>query len=60
VKDRLGRISLATQADVVQVELKKKYKYRLILDESQSFGMIGTHGRGITEYYGVPVSEGFL
>jgi len=39
------------------VELKHKYKYRLILDESQSFGMIGDHGKGITEYYGVPVSR---
>ncbi|OXG96102.1 serine palmitoyltransferase [Cryptococcus neoformans A2-102-5] len=39
------------------IELKKKYKYRLILDESQSFGMIGQHGRGITEYYDIPAAE---
>ncbi|WVR08448.1 hypothetical protein IAU60_005503 [Kwoniella sp. DSM 27419] len=39
------------------IELKKKYKYRLILDECQSFGMIGAHGRGLTEYYGVPATE---
>ncbi|WVQ85819.1 hypothetical protein IAT38_007987 [Cryptococcus sp. DSM 104549] len=39
------------------LELKKKYKYRLILDESQSFGMIGQHGRGITEHYGVPATD---
>lgn len=38
-------------------ELKNKYKYRLILDESMSFGMVGKHGRGITEYYGVPAGE---
>lgn len=40
----------------VQMELKRKYKYRLILDESYSFGMIGAHGRGVTEYYSIPVS----
>ncbi|KIR35767.1 serine palmitoyltransferase [Cryptococcus deuterogattii MMRL2647] len=39
------------------IELKKKYKYRLILDESQSFGMVGQHGKGITEYYGIPAAE---
>ncbi|ODN82692.1 hypothetical protein L202_00984 [Cryptococcus amylolentus CBS 6039] len=39
------------------IELKKKYKYRLILDESQSFGMIGQHGKGITEYFGIPATE---
>lgn len=38
------------------MELKQKYKYRLILDECQSFGMIGKHGRGVTEYFDVPVS----
>jgi serine palmitoyltransferase len=43
-------------ANASQLELKYKYKYRLILDESQSFGMVGAHGRGITEHYGVPVS----
>ena len=39
------------------MELKKKYKYRLILDESQSVGMVGAHGRGVTEHYGILVSE---
>ena len=39
------------------MELKKKYKYRLILDESSSFGMIGAHGRGLTEYFNIPASE---
>ncbi|ORY35875.1 serine C-palmitoyltransferase [Naematelia encephala] len=38
-------------------ELKKKYKYRLILDETQSFGMIGKHGRGVTEFYNFPAKE---
>lgn len=35
------------------VELKYKYKYRIFLDESVSFGTIGQMGRGITEYYGI-------
>ena len=39
------------------MELKHKYKYRLMLDESQSFGMIGAHGKGVTEYFGIPVSR---
>ncbi|KAI0672390.1 serine palmitoyltransferase [Trametes maxima] len=39
------------------VELKKKYKYRLILDESVSFGSVGRTGRGLTELYNVPASE---
>ncbi|EKM57129.1 uncharacterized protein PHACADRAFT_254708 [Phanerochaete carnosa HHB-10118-sp] len=39
------------------VELKQKYKYRLILDESVSFGSIGRTGRGLTELYNVPASQ---
>jgi serine palmitoyltransferase len=38
------------------MELKEKYKYRLILDETQSFAMVGQHGKGVTEYFGIPVS----
>lgn len=45
-------------ANDTQVELKKKYKYRLILDESLSFGSVGRTGRGLTELYNVPVSSG--
>lgn len=37
------------------VELKMKYLVRLFVDESISFGTLGTHGKGVTEYYGVPV-----
>lgn len=39
------------------VELKKKYKYRLILDESLSFGCLGPRGLGITDYYGIRGDE---
>ncbi|KAF4460703.1 sphinganine palmitoyltransferase subunit 1 [Fusarium albosuccineum] len=31
------------------VELKEKYKFRVILDETWSFGVLGRTGRGITE-----------
>ena len=35
------------------VELKYKYKYRIFMDESVSFGTIGDTGRGVTEYYNI-------
>lgn len=34
------------------VKLKEKYCFRLILDESNSFGVLGQTGRGVTELYG--------
>ncbi|KAF8938793.1 serine palmitoyltransferase [Dissophora ornata] len=39
------------------MELKHKYKYRLILDESSSFGVLGKTGRGLTELYNIPAKE---
>lgn len=39
------------------VKLKHKYKVRIFLDESISFGSIGVNGRGVTEHYNVPISE---
>lgn len=38
------------------IELRKRYKLRLILDESISFGALGSHGRGITEHLNINVS----
>lgn len=38
------------------IELRKRYKLRLILDESVSFGSLGHHGRGITEHFNINVS----
>jgi len=35
------------------IELKYKYKYRIFMDESVSFGTIGETGRGVTEYYNI-------
>lgn len=37
------------------VELRAKYKLRLLLDESISFGTLGEHGRGLSEYLNVDV-----
>ncbi len=39
------------------VELKKEYCYRLIIDESISFGTLGKTGRGVTEHYGIPIKD---
>ncbi|KAH8829226.1 pyridoxal phosphate-dependent transferase [Flagelloscypha sp. PMI_526] len=35
------------------MELKKRYKFYLFLDEAHSIGALGPHGRGITDYFGV-------
>jgi serine palmitoyltransferase len=40
-----------------QIELKLKYKFRLILDETWSFGVLGRTGRGITEHQHVDAAE---
>jgi serine palmitoyltransferase len=39
------------------IELRKKYKLRMILDESVTFGALGARGRGLTEHLGVDRSE---
>ncbi|KAF8211724.1 serine palmitoyltransferase [Mycena galopus ATCC 62051] len=39
------------------IELKHRKKYRLILDESISFGTVGRTGRGLTELYNVPATK---
>ncbi|KAF2405208.1 PLP-dependent transferase [Trichodelitschia bisporula] len=35
------------------VEFKHQYKFRIILDETWSYGVLGTHGRGVTEQQNV-------
>lgn len=37
--------------------MKFKYKFRLILDETWSFGVLGRNGRGITEHQNVDATE---
>jgi serine palmitoyltransferase len=39
------------------VDLKNKYKYRLILDDSMALGVLGKTGKGSAEYWNVPLSE---
>ncbi|ONK59236.1 uncharacterized protein A4U43_C08F4380 [Asparagus officinalis] len=39
------------------VRLKEKYRFRVILDESNSFGVLGNSGRGLAEHYGVPIEK---
>jgi serine palmitoyltransferase len=39
------------------VDLKYKYKYRIFLDESVSFATLGKTGRGVTEYFNIPVKK---
>ncbi|XP_065874260.1 long chain base biosynthesis protein 1-like [Euphorbia lathyris] len=39
------------------IRLKEKYRFRVLLDESNSFGVLGKSGKGLTEYCGVPVEK---
>jgi serine palmitoyltransferase len=39
------------------LKLKDKYCYRIIMDETLSFGTIGRTGRGVTEHFGVKISD---
>ena len=41
----------------VLLSIAKKYKYRIILDESFSIGTLGRTGRGLTELFNVPATE---
>lgn len=39
------------------MELKQTYKYRLMVDESLSFGTLGPRGLGIGDHFGIPNAE---
>ncbi|RLU16159.1 hypothetical protein DMN91_011919 [Ooceraea biroi] len=39
------------------IELKKKYKAYLYVDEAHSIGAMGTNGRGVCDYYGIDPHE---
>ncbi|ESP02871.1 hypothetical protein LOTGIDRAFT_206050 [Lottia gigantea] len=39
------------------LELKKKYKAYVYLDEAHSIGALGPHGRGVTDYFGINPKE---
>ena len=35
------------------VALKKKYQFRILIDDAHGFGVMGPHGRGTSEHFGV-------
>ncbi len=37
--------------------IKDKYKYRLMVDESHAFGVLGATGRGACEHFGLQPSQ---
>lgn len=37
----------------VLAELKKKYHFRILIDDAHGFGVMGEHGRGTSEHFGV-------
>lgn len=39
------------------VELKKRYKFNLFVDEAHSIGALGPRGRGVCDYYGIDTKE---
>ncbi|XP_058082083.1 long chain base biosynthesis protein 1-like isoform X1 [Magnolia sinica] len=39
------------------IRLKEKYRFRVLLDESNSIGVLGHSGRGLSEHYGVPIEK---
>ena len=39
------------------IELKNRFKVRLFVDETVSFGVLGRTGRGISEHFNIPVDE---
>ncbi|XP_054162539.1 serine palmitoyltransferase 1-like [Oppia nitens] len=39
------------------LELKKKYKVRMFIDDTCGFGVLGANGRGVVEHFGVDVAD---
>jgi len=39
------------------IEVKKRHKALLMIDEAHSIGVLGEHGRGISEYFGIDSAE---
>ncbi|XP_009801763.1 long chain base biosynthesis protein 1-like [Nicotiana sylvestris] len=39
------------------IKLKEKYRFRVLLDESNSLGVLGGSGKGLTEHCNVPVDK---
>lgn len=51
----------ANHGDIVNLpeimKLKQTYPFRIVLEESCSFGVLGRSGRGVTEHFGVSVAD---
>lgn len=39
------------------IELKKKYKFYLFIDEAHSIGALGPSGKGVCDYWGIDPKE---
>lgn len=39
------------------IEIKKRHKIRLFIDESRSFGILGSEGKGITQHFNVDIND---
>ena len=39
------------------LKLRAEFCYRLVIDETLSFGVLGTKGKGVTDHFGVAVTE---
>ncbi|GMH16546.1 hypothetical protein Nepgr_018387 [Nepenthes gracilis] len=39
------------------IRLKEKYLFRVLVDESNSFGVLGRSGKGLAEYHGIPIEK---
>lgn len=37
------------------IDIRIKHKIRIFIDETISFGVLGEKGRGVTEYFNIPV-----
>ncbi|XP_064240190.1 serine palmitoyltransferase 1-like [Aotus nancymaae] len=55
VEEQLNEIKREGKIREKRVKLKYKYKARIFLEESLSFGVLGEHGRGVTEHYGINI-----
>lgn len=49
IQENTGRICKLPQL----IEVAKRFKFRIILDESFSFGVLGPNGVGVLDYYGL-------
>jgi len=39
------------------IELKKRFKIRLFIDESRSFGVLGSEGKGVSQHFNVDIND---